>query len=242
MNPPRKMDSPIVVVVEGIIAAGKTSLIEQCLCPLLTVRGYRVTVVNEPVEKWKKNGRLKLFYDDPARRGFQFQTVAFHDRVMETRIQHAKHNKTTDIYILERSIFSDTLFMKMLRDLGHVDETEYEDYMNLWTMWSMLMPFSPDVFIYLKPGVDLSMKRLKNRAREGETGISEDYQSQLEAKHEDLLGGDTITIEIGPINGEKKHEKIVPILKLTTEDDFRTNEAEQKRIVDLVQKTILSLS
>src|SRR3990167_7037947 len=130
--------NPVIVVVDAIIGAGKTTLIRDCLIPLLTLKGWRVTEIREPVEKWKTTGRLQQFYNDPHRRGYQFQTRAFHDRIRESQEKYRLYKDSTDIFIIERSIFTDKLFMKMLLESNTIDITEYEDYFDLWTMWSEL--------------------------------------------------------------------------------------------------------
>lgn len=178
---------PAVWVVDGIIGAGKTTFINKVLVPYLQSLGKRVTVVAEPVDKWVASGALQQFYQDPSRRGYQFQTRAFHDRIVEARKCFKEKDSETDIYVLERSIFTDVLFMGVLHDEGTIDETEYRDYMDMWKMWSLLMPFTPTKFIYLCPDVKEAMRRLRNRDRDGEAGVSEDYQMKLAAKHDDFL-------------------------------------------------------
>jgi len=217
---PRKLPY-IVLVVDGIIGAGKTTLIQDCLVPILSEWGLRITVVPEPVEKWKVLGRLEQFYEDPSRRGYQFQTRAFHDRVKTSQEIHRKYAAHTDVFLLERSVFTDLLFMKTLRESQTIDETEYEDYLDLWTMWEEVMPFRPDLFVYLKPDVDVAMKRLQERNRDGESTVSKDYQVALEEKHDEFLGGDYVAIS---------DSHYVPCFHLSTNSNFRDDDVVKKEI------------
>ena len=212
---------PIVVVVDGIIGSGKTTILRECLIPILTKKGWRVTEVREPVEKWKESGRLQQFYKDPSRRGYQFQTRAFHDRVRESQQKYRQYHTNTDVFLLERSIFTDVLFTKMLLETGMIDQTEYEDYIDLWTMWEEVMPFKPDLFIYLKPDLDICMQRLRERARDGEEGVNEEYQRRLQEKHDEFLGSDYVSI------GECHY---VPRLLLETNCNFRDDPIVQQEI------------
>lgn len=221
------MSSPIVIVIDGLIASGKTTMITQCLLPILTQRGYRVTVIPEPVEKWKENGRLKMFYSDPSRRAFQFQTCAFHDRVRISQKLYRKYAHQTDVFILERSIFSDLLFMEALRDSKTIDTSEFEDYMNLWTMWEEVMPFRPDLFVYLRPNIDCVMDRLKERSRDGESSITIQYQKDLEKRHDILYGGDFVVI------GENYY---VPSIILETNDNFRDDNNVKEQLTSIIEK------
>lgn len=212
---------PIFVVVDGIIGAGKTTLIRNCLVPILTGKGWRVTEIREPVEKWKNSGRLEQFYADPRRRAFQFQIRAFHDRVRECQEKYRQYKDTTDIFLLERSIFTDVLFVNALLETNAIDRTEYEDYLDLWTMWQEVMPFRPDLFIYLKPSIPVCMGRLQERARNGEAGVDAEYQSRLQEKHDEFLGGDYVTIN---------DCHYVPRILLETNSNFRDDLGVQQEM------------
>ena len=219
----------IVIAIEALIGAGKTTLIHQCLLPIFLEKGWKVTVIDEPVCKWESDKLLKKFYDDPKRYAYHFQTKAFHDRVRECQSQYRKHKDETDIFILERSIFSDTLFMKTLHDLGTIDDMEMEHYKEWWNLWEEVMPFQPDMFIYLKPDLDVCMKRVKERARDGEEGVKKEYQSLLEKKHDEFFEGDAVEVSKG---------HYVPVLPLATNSNFRDDIRVKKMIADLIEKKI----
>src|SRR5437016_4570661 len=122
---------PIVVVVDGVIGAGKTVFLEMARSEL-TKRGLNTVIVEEPVDKWHKSGILQRFYADPKRWGYHFQTKAFHDRVVENIKMFETHGTKADVFILERSPFTDTLFMELLHEAGDVDEMEMKDYREWW--------------------------------------------------------------------------------------------------------------
>jgi deoxyadenosine/deoxycytidine kinase len=217
-----------VVVIDGVIGVGKTTLIEKCLVPMLTEREYRVTVVREPVDKWKESGSLQQFYKDPSRRAYQFQTRAFHDRIRECQEQYKNYSKCTDIFLLERSIFTDMLFMKMLLDSNTIDETEFRDYKDLWKMWEKLMPFTPDLFVYLRPDVEVAMERLHKRNREGET-VSIEYQKALQEKHDEFLGKDMVQIS---------DSRYVPCLHLYTNENFVSDDLVKSYITERIMNSL----
>lgn len=220
---------PIIVVVDGIIGAGKTVLIRQCLVPMLTKRGWKITEVKEPVDQWKASGRLQQFYADPSRRAYQFQTRAFHDRVREAQTKYHQYRESTDIFLLERSVFTDLLFMKMLYESGTIDQTEYEDYLDLWKMWEEVMPFKPDLFVYLRPQVTTCMTRLQLRNRDGESGVKQEYQEKLQAKHDEFLGEDYVAIS---------DCHYVPRLLLDTDSNFKDDPAVQHEISEKLEAVL----
>jgi deoxyadenosine/deoxycytidine kinase len=238
-----------VFVVDGVIGAGKSSLIQKCLIPELEKRNMQVILVKEPVDSWVEDGCLQEFYKDPTRRSFQFQIRVFHDRVMEARTQYKYYmdnlyqNKKQTVFILERSIFTDVLFSNMLLSTEQLDSSEYRDYAKLWDMWVELMPFKPDLFIYLKPDIDIVMNRLKARARDGENSISYKYQQALEEEHDKFFMKTYIDIKkhrfdvSGNVHPRKSHN--VPSLLIHSDlanEDFRENNEIKIRIMNMLDQ------
>ena len=222
---------PLVVAVDGIIGAGKTTCIETLRTGLIA-KGWKVVVVKEPVDEWQKSGILERFYKDPKRWGYHFQTKAFHDRVMENKKMFQEYGKTADVFILERSPFTDTLFMELLHEEGSVDDLEMQHYKQWWNLWHSVMPYLPDLFIYLKPDVDVCMKRLRMRNREGEEGVSLDYQRRLQEKHDKYFKEDSIKI----------NDTIsIPCIKIQTNDNFKDDEEIKKRLVSQFEDILMTL-
>jgi deoxyadenosine/deoxycytidine kinase len=180
-------ERPVVVVVSGIISSGKSTLV-KVLAKRLLDEGYRVASVPEPVKKWKDSGLLEAYYADVSRNGYLFQTVAFTDRVKANINTYQKHRGEVDVYLLERSCVDDRIFMKMLYDEKLITDLEYSSYLEWASLWQAVMPYIPDVFVYLKPSMEECMKRIKDRARPGEEGVSESYQIKLQKEHDLFFG------------------------------------------------------
>lgn len=217
---------PTVILVEGLISAGKSTLIHSCLAPLLREQGFDVRIIAEPVDKWVKSGILEKFYTDPKRWAYTFQAKAFHDRIEEARrvylpgVTEAVTNQVAyelgldesnpppprkQIYLMERSPYSDHIFMTTAFDNGQVTEMEYTFYQEWWKMWHQLLPFTPDLVLYLRTDLDQCMKRLIQRSRPGEIpssreegkedegseekeeGVSVKYQTQLLRAHDEVF-------------------------------------------------------
>lgn len=209
-----------VIVIDGIIGAGKTTYI-NILSKKLKERGYTVSIVREPVDKWVECGILQRFYNDPKRWGYHFQTKAFHDRVVEN-INVFNENPNSDFYILERSPFTDTLFIEMLHTSGDVDDLELQHYREWWNLWNKVMPYSPDYFLYLKPDVEVCMERLRMRNRDGETGVGKDYQEALEEKHNSFFKDGMV--DVG--------NKMAKVINVFTNEDFKNDDGIQERLID----------
>lgn len=180
-------ERPVVVVVSGIISSGKSTLV-KVLAKRLLDEGYRVASVPEPVKKWQDSGLLQAYYADVSRNGYLFQTAAFTDRVKANIDTYNKHHGEVDVYLLERSCVDDRIFMKMLHDDKLITNLEYSCYLDWAGLWQAVMPYTPDVFVYLKPSMEECMKRIKDRARSGEEGVSESYQIKLQKEHDLFFG------------------------------------------------------
>jgi len=219
---------PFVVVVDGIISAGKTTYIKMLVNNLIS-RGWKVTVVKEPVDEWcekGKNGELSLlerFYQDPKRWTYHFQTMIFYSRIKENIDCYEKYGSVSDIFILERSILTDNLFMEMLYENKTVDDLEYSSYKKWWNLWKKLLPYEPNLFIYLKPSIEVCMNRLKERNRLGENEISLEYQILLQKKHDDFFSKKFITIN---------DNHYVPCFLLETDKNFKDDVNVQKELTD----------
>lgn len=177
---------PIVVDVNGIIGAGKTTYIRRMEEMFRTRSNLKVVVIPEPVEEWLKSGMLQLFYEDKARWAYEFQTVVLFTRIRVV-IETMKDNPDADMFIMERSYVVDKLFMLCLVEDGSVSEQT----MNNYSSWSefvanKLMPCIQTLFLYLRAPTSTCMERVTKRNRLGEEHITLEYQERL-AKHHDEM-------------------------------------------------------
>lgn len=170
---------PIVMELQGIIGAGKTTVLHKCLLPTLSKMGYKVCVIDEPVEEMEKGGLLEKFYTNPKQYSFRLQIKFFTERLLKCRDLYYKYKDDADIIILERSILSDVHFVNLLRKNGDMSEDEANDYMRWWGLWSELIPFKPDIMFMVSAPLDICMQRISSRNRDGESGISKEYQQGL---------------------------------------------------------------
>lgn len=198
------LHKPFIISVEGIIGAGKSTFIEKTLVPLLEEKGYKVSVVMEPVGKW--GDILSRFYQDPKRWSYHFQTKAYLDRVSACIDCWERGGNKSDIIITDRSVISDTFFMDLLHESGDVDGLEYRHYLEWWAMWSKILPFRTNLFIYLDTPIKKAMEQLRKRNRDGESGVSEEYQLKLQEKHNLYFKTDKVSL-----NGSDRQ---VPVYKI----------------------------
>jgi deoxyadenosine/deoxycytidine kinase len=182
-----------IIQVDGIIGAGKSWYLSNVLIPALEQLGFRVVIIAEPVERWSKI--LPLFYEDKSRWAYTFQTVAMMHRVGEVRRALQDHVRVEGdnrpvIFVSERGVTSDRMFMNILYEEGHVSDMEMELYAEWWNMWYSHIMCAPSLVIYLNTELELCQQRIVQRGRvgeitdDGQSKISIDYQAKLKQQHD----------------------------------------------------------
>jgi deoxyadenosine/deoxycytidine kinase len=169
------------IVVDGVISAGKTTLIKLLENKINSEGKYKVKAIYEPVDLWNSTGTLQYFYEDIPKNCYEFQTFTYITRI-QTVINEIYNNPDADIYILERSIWTDRyIFMELLKEMvGDLRMTMYNHWCELW---SYIMPMRVDKWVLLNTSLDESLRRIKIRNRSAEHGISVEYQTNLYNKH-----------------------------------------------------------
>jgi deoxyadenosine/deoxycytidine kinase len=184
------------IIVDGVIGAGKTTvmkLLEKNINNINNIvinnsdtyytnkKQIKVKAIYEPVDLWNKTGALQYFYKDIPKNCYEFQTYTFITRISSV-IDEIYNCQDADIYILERSIWTDRyIFMELLKDLvGDLRMTMYNQWCDLW---AYIMPMKVNKWVLLDTSLDESLKRISSRNRNGEDGISLDYQTNLYNKH-----------------------------------------------------------
>lgn len=169
-----------VVLVEGIIGAGKSVLTRELGAAL----GEGALTLMEPDEKDNANPYLADFYADPKRWAFVMQIHLLQARYrMHLNAQwHAMSGKGHAV--LDRSYFGDTCFARLQVSTGAMTPREFGTYQALYhTMTSAVM--LPNVCVRLLVAPEISEKRIKRRMfdREGrrcEEVIDLDYLRSLD--------------------------------------------------------------
>jgi deoxyadenosine/deoxycytidine kinase len=191
-----------IVVVAGNIGAGKTSLTERLGSRL----GWRTAF-----ESVSDNPYLSDFYTSMREWSFHLQ-VFFLGHRAEQYLELANASQSA---ILDRSIYEDAfIFARALHHMNNLNERDYYSYRCLFDLVVSNLP-APDLLIYLRAPVSVLMNRIRNRARDIETGITEDYLSLLESFYDDWM----------------EAFDICPVLAIRTDDLDYVNKAHHLDIV-----------
>jgi deoxyadenosine/deoxycytidine kinase len=171
-----------IVVVAGNIGVGKTSLTERLGSRL----GWRTDF-----ESVSDNPYLGDFYADMRAWSFHLQ-VYFLGHRAEQYFEAAGDPRSV---ILDRSLYEDFyIFARALYQMGNVAERDYLTYRRLFDLVVATLP-PPNLLIYLRAPVPTLMERIRRRARNIETGITEAYLSALETYYDEWLA----TFDLCPV-------------------------------------------
>jgi deoxyadenosine/deoxycytidine kinase len=153
-----------VVIVEGLIGAGKTSLTRELGAAL----GDETLVLFEPDEKQGKNPYLSDYYEDPARWGFTLQVHQLQARFrMHLQAQwHAMQGMGNAV--LDRSYFGDTSFARLQHRLGWLSDREFGTYSSIYHAMTASV-LLPNVCVRVLVSPETCERRI-NRRMEVETG------------------------------------------------------------------------
>lgn len=161
---------PLVVCIEGTIAVGKSTV-----CDGLRAAGW--VVFAEGADDWNRwRGALECFYTDPPRWSFLLQASILDDmRRIYDRIM-TEHREERIVFV-ERSPLSAKIFVDNSRRAGHLTDLEGRTYDRLHSQ----LGWVPDVIISLECPADTTIRRLRERSREAELGVDEDYLRTMDS-------------------------------------------------------------
>ena len=232
LNPKKK----ILLSIEGNIGAGKTTFLR------LMNENIKIPfeVIPEPVNDWQNLGDnkmkinlLDLFYKEPKKYGYIFQSYCFFSRLKNWTKNQDKFDQS--VLIFERSIYSDKSFPINLKKFryflfrhifainahnnGFFNEVEWVMYNEWYDFLVNHLASQMHGIIYLQTTPEMCLRRTQKRARLGEDKISIDYFKQLHKLHENWIE-------------EEEKRKEIKVLRLNTDDEFETNEKNKELLIE----------
>ncbi len=163
-----------MILVAGNIGSGKTSLTERIGVRL----GWRTAY-----ESVADNPYLPSFYKDMRAWSFHLQVFFLGHRAK----QHLEMYEDPRSAIIDRSIYEDAyIFARALHHMGNLTDLDYTTFLQVFEMVVKTLP-PPSLLIYLKAPVPVLMERIRKRARNIETGISDDYLNLLDSFYNEWI-------------------------------------------------------
>lgn len=199
-----------MIVIEGVVGVGKSSLMN-----LLSDEGY--LAFEEPVVD---NPVLDKFYYDRKRYSFPLQVF-----FLNKRFEHIKKAAKVDNAVMDRSIYGDAIFARMLNLADEMADEEFKIYTEL--LENMLEHVHvPKLMIYLEVSVDEAVRRITKRGRDYEQIVERDYWEKLNKEYTTYF----------------EHYDLSPVLRINVDNlDFEENEDDKQYVLKLIRETIAKL-
>ena len=176
-----------VVIVEGIIGAGKSSFSKELAYEL----GNSTLYLQEPDEKDNANPYLTNFYEKPARWAYTMQTHLLQARY-KMHLHAQWHAMTTgQDAVLDRSYFGDTAFARLQLAMGDMTNDEFNTYQSIYHAMTASV-LLPNVCVHLNVDPEVAQQRINKRMQEQtgrscENAIDIQYLKDLKVEEEKVV-------------------------------------------------------
>ena len=199
-----------LVLVAGNIGTGKTSLAERLGERLGWKTAYE-SVIDNPY--------LSDFYQNMDAWSFHLQVYFLGHRAQ----QHLELVSENNSAIADRSIYEDVkIFARALYQQGSLSERDYRSYQRVFKLIADHLP-EPDLLIYLIAPPEILQKRIEERGRAIESGISLEYLQLLDSFYEEWMST----------------FNLCPVLKIRSDDlDFVNKKGHLDTVANLVQEKL----
>jgi deoxyadenosine kinase len=163
----------VFIGISGLIGAGKSTL--------ATALGKELglPVYYEPVAD---NAYLADFYQDMSKYSFAMQIFLLNKRFKQQ--QQIVWQGSGGVQ--DRTIYEDSIFARMLRDSGNLNDRDFKTYMELFQNMANFMK-KPNIIVHLDLTPEESYRRIQLRKRECESGIPLEYLKALHAAYEGFI-------------------------------------------------------
>lgn len=162
-----------IIGISGIIGVGKSTLTKS----LGEELGFNI--IKEPVET---NEYLTDFYRNMSKYSFPMQVYLLNHRFK----QHQQMVWSDNSSIQDRTIYEDVIFAKMLRESNMMEALDFKTYVDLFNNMSNFL-HRPDLILYLDVEPEEALRRVNERSRGCESGLTLQYLQDLKKGYEDWL-------------------------------------------------------
>ncbi|NLC66712.1 MAG: deoxynucleoside kinase [Clostridium sp.] len=208
----KKNKSNNTIVIDGVVGVGKTTLM-NLLHDELGYEYFIEPVVDNPI--------LDKFYHDRKRYSFPLQIFFLNRRFKMLK----EASEVKELTLMDRSIYGDLIFAKLLNANNEMDDDEFNLYMEL--LANMLDHVeAPKLMIYLEIDTDSAIKRINDRGRDYEQIVEREYWDNLNKEYQSYF----------------KEYNLSPLLTIdASKYDLANNEDDRQYIVNLVKSKLKPL-
>jgi deoxyadenosine kinase len=176
----------VFIGISGLIGAGKSTLAKSLADKL------GLPVYYEPVAD---NEYLQDFYADIKKYSFAMQVYLLNRRFQQQ--QQIVWQGAGGVQ--DRTIYEDSVFARMLRNAGLMDERDFQTYVSLFNNMSNFMK-KPNIIVHLDVSPEESLRRIRLRDRGCESGITLEYLQGLHAAYEEFIADIARVIPVIKVN------------------------------------------
>lgn len=207
----------MVIVVGGMIGAGKTTVAELIANDLGSELMYEPVDGNEILEKFYTASKEE---EEKYRYPFILQLYFLGERFKLIKKAFGNDNN-----VMDRSIYEDWYFAKINHELSRISDLEFSIYENLLNNMleevEQLPKKSPDLMVYLRCSFDTILDRISLRGREFENDAQKDYFYKLWSGYDDWVqnwynASDVLIIdmdEVDVVNNKQDAENVLNDVK-----------------------------
>ena len=189
--------------IAGLIGVGKSTLAKAL------GEHLGLDVHYEPVAD---NEYLADFYADTARYSFAMQVYLLNRRFQ----QHQEIIWRGRGAVQDRTIYEDSIFARVLRDMDLMHPRDYETYASLFRNLSNFM-CRPNAIVYLDCSPGTCFARIKERGRGVEQRIGLEYLERLYLEYERFVADISRVIPVIRVGWERFHDVEVVADAITRE-------------------------
>ena len=162
-----------------------------------------------------------MFYYDRKRYSFPLQVF-----FLNKRFEHIKKAKEVKNAVMDRSIYGDAIFARMLNISDEMSDEEFQIYEEL--LINMLEHVqAPKLMVYLEIGVDEAMRRIHKRGRDYELIVERNYWEELNAEYHIYF----------------KDYDLSHLLVINVDDlDFENNMDDRKIVMDKINNALKEIA
>lgn len=178
----------------GNIGCGKSTLIKKLKA--IPIRDEPIAIFEEPIGSWKE--WLRCFYTNPAKYALGFQMkILLSFRSMIESIQ-------SPTLITERSPFeSVNIFSRMMLENGTLSQMDFDLIQETFEQ----IGWQTDLYIYIRTDPNICIERIKQRGRDCENDIDEQYVYDLHNQYEKIMGNEK-NINVVYVDGNVDPEQV----------------------------------
>ncbi|WP_083553630.1 deoxynucleoside kinase [Clostridium intestinale] len=199
-----------MIVIDGVVGSGKSTLMN--ILEELGYTAFKEPVVNNPI--------LEKFYYDRKKYAFALQVF-----FLNNRFKYIKEAAELENSVMDRSIYGDAIFAKLLEITGDMTSEEFDVYREL--LENILEHVkAPKLMVYLEISVDQAINRIRKRGRDYEQVVERDYWETLNKEYTEYFNAYDIS----------------PVLKINVDSlDFENNLEDRKYVLKLIDEKLKEL-